>query len=102
MVEAESLVTATMEASMNEDPVLFSGSVKKMKINDEAQERFFVLTVNHFYLFEEELVIRKQAIKKLHALIKQAPTVDFSRNEPEVVLVYPSGKDLRLRGLSLE
>jgi hypothetical protein len=56
------------------------------------QERILVVTTEHFYLFNSGKVSRKHNLKGTIAIVK-------SLSSNEMVLVFPSDKDLRITGL---
>ena len=64
-----------------------------MTRSNEAQQRLLVLTSLHnIYLFDGETLNRKHGISRMSAIIK-------STVSDELVLVFPTSKDLRITGL---
>ena len=64
-----------------------------MTIRNELQERMLVITAGHnIYLFDGETLNRKHGISRMSAVIR-------STQSAEVVLVFPTSKDLRFTGL---
>ena len=59
------------------------------------QRRTFVQTGDHIYLFEKETLNRRHRVTNMVAII-------LSTVENEVVLSFPSAKDLRMRGLTAD
>ena len=64
-----------------------------MTRSNEAQQRLLVITgLHNIYLFDGETLNRKHGISRMSAIIK-------STVSDEVVLVFPTSKDLRITGL---
>ena len=58
--------------------------------------RLLVITENHnIYLFDGENLNRKHGISRMSAIIK-------STQSDEVVLIFPTSKDLRITGLDAD
>ena len=58
--------------------------------------RLLVITENHnIYLFDGESLNRKHGISRMSAIIK-------STQSDEVVLIFPTSKDLRITGLDAD
>lgn len=55
-------------------------------------QRILVVTTENFYLFESTKLSRKHNLKSTIAIVK-------SSTSNEMVLVFPSDKDLRITGL---
>ena len=91
MVEA--VITDAMQERMDGGPVVFSANINKMTRTNEAQQRLLVLTALHnIYLFDGENLNRKHGISRMSAIIR-------STVSDEVVLIFPTSKDLRITGL---
>ena len=64
-----------------------------MTRSNEAQQRLLVITgLHNIYLFDGETLNRKHGISRMSAIIK-------STVSDEIVLVFPTSKDLRITGL---
>ena len=96
MVQAERILPAYIpQELLKNEPVLFSSQVVKVNRWMRNKECVFILTANQFLLLNKDRLVRRYDINRLRALIK-------STISDEVVLVYPSWKDLRIQGLTEE
>ena len=77
---------------LGNEPILFEASVQKISRFNTAREQYFILTGKNFYLFDGASMVRRHAIKRLLAIVKSA-------SGSEIVLINPSSKDMRLKGL---
>lgn len=78
-----------------DEPVMFQARVSKLSRYNIEQKRIFVQTGDHIYLFDKEKMNRRHRVINMAAII-------MSTVEPEVVLSFPSAKDLRMRGLTFD
>ena len=75
------------------EPILFQSKVVKLSRFNIEQRRIIVLTGDHIYLFDKNSLNRRHRVTNMSAIIK-------STVSPEVVLVFPNAKDLRMNGLT--
>ena len=94
MVEAVA-VTPEMVAQFTDpgEPVMFQAKIVKLSRFNIEQRRVVILTGDHIYLFDKNSLNRRHRVTNMSAIIK-------STVSSEVVLVFPSAKDLRMQGLT--
>ena len=94
MVEA--VVTASMlEVIGGMQSVIFEAMINKLNIADQSVQRLLCLTQKFVILFEGQKLVRKQKVVNLSAIIR-------SSQSNEMLLIFPSTKDLRFTGLEAE
>ena len=80
---------------MHNAPVIFEGHIKKMSVFNKLEPCLLVLSQSQVYLFAQQRLKWKQHVRWMSALIK-------STLSNEVVLVFPTSRDLRFVGLEPE
>ena len=78
-----------------DEPVMFQAQVTKLSRYNVEQRRVLVLTGDHIYLFEKNSLNRRHRVTNMSAFIK-------STVSSEIVLVFPSAKDCRITGLTMQ
>lgn len=91
MVES-SIVNEAMVAQFknpDDEDVMFEAKISKLSRWNISQERIWVQTTEHFYVFKGKKLNRKHRITNINAIIK-------SLVSDEVVFHFPQSKDLRM------
>ena len=92
MVDA-GITDAMIERMEGSGEIAFSASINKMTRTNEAQPRMLVIkSTGNIYLFDGDALNRKHGISRMSAIIQ-------STESDEVVLIFPTSKDLRISGL---
>mmetsp|Transcript_78830 Transcript_78830/g.109215 ORF Transcript_78830/g.109215 Transcript_78830/m.109215 type:complete len:251 (+) Transcript_78830:13-765(+) len=92
MVEASSIVNEAMVAQFknpDDEDIMFEAKINKLSRWNMSQERIWVQTTEHFYVFKGKKLNRKHRITNINAIIK-------SLVSDEVVFHFPQSKDLRM------
>lgn len=95
MVDNAQVVTPDMIKQFHDagEPIMFQSKVVKLSRFNIEQKRTVVLTGDHLYLFDKNSLNRRHRVTNMTAILK-------STMSSEVVLIFPSAKDLRIMGLT--
>ena len=101
MVE-QTLVTNSMKQQFKtaDETVMQQYKIKKVNTWGVSQTRILVLTDSNLYLFEPRLV-KKAKLSRTYAIVDMAAFIK-SKESQQIVICFPSAKDLHLDGLSAE